>query len=563
MRIPPPPAASRDEKNNIRECILTFAHAPQDYHAMPSSSVNASPVGHLCLLLHAHLPFVRHPEYPEFLEERWLFEAVRECYLPLLRVLGARAQAGGTSRVTVSISPTLMAMLDDELLRQRTGRYLDRVALMASKEVTRTSGDPQWGPLAHFYEVLSAENLHTWKELSGDLTGAFIEAEQRGMIELITTAATHAFLPIWRRHPDVVKRQIDTGVAAFAQRVGHAPAGLWLPECGYYPGLEVFLAEAGLKYFFVEAHGIRHARPAPPHDVYEPVVCPNGVVAFGRDPESSKQVWSSQGGYPGDFDYREYYRDIGTMLPVEELKKIFPVADLDASTGFKYYRITGTEGEKKPYHPGRAGEKARLHAADFLSKKIDQAARVGGGMSDPPLFVAPYDAELFGHWWFEGPQFLEALMALADETDAMVMVTPSDVLAAKAGGHAAVPAASTWGNKGYHDVWLNEATAWMYPHLFRAAEGAVMLDEEIHASLVPEMATRLIDLAHRELLLAQSSDWPFMLNAGSHVEYAEKRVRDHLARFYWLADALKTGKVDTARLAAIEAVDGMVAKGVI
>lgn len=538
---------------------MTSGALRQDHCAMPDVAGDKHPSVYLSLVLHAHLPFVRHPEYPEFLEERWLFEAVRECYLPLLRILGGRSREQNRARWTLSLSPTLMAMLDDSLLRQRIERYLDRVALMASREITRTAGDPVWHPLARYYEVLAAGNLATWKKLSGDLAGAFIDAEKKGAIELITTAATHAFLPMWRRHPGVVRQQVTMAVEVFTRRVGHPPAGLWLPECGYYPGLETVLSDAGLGYFFVEAHGIRHAQPAPRHDVFAPVFCPNGVAAFGRDPESSRQVWSAQGGYPGDVDYREYYRDVGSIWPVDALKKIFPVADLDASTGFKYHRVTGGDGEKQPYHPGRAAEKARLHAADFFEKKMVQARQAGAGMDRPPLVVAPYDAELFGHWWFEGPQFLEAMMVLADHMDEIAMVTPSDYLSMYPAGTEAVPSASTWGNKGYNDVWLNDTTAWMYPHLFRAAERAAHLEHASSAALSPAMKSRLLHQAGVELMLAQSSDWPFMIKAGHHVAYAEKRVRDHLARFYWLADALTTGEVDETKLQAIAAVDNLFA----
>lgn len=524
---------------------------------VPLSSSPPLPA-HLCVVLHAHLPFVRHPEYPEFLEERWLFEAIRECYLPLLRVLRDRVGQPGSARFTLSLSPTLMAMLDDKLLRTRSLRHLERAAQLAAREVKRTAGSPEWHPLARFYETLCATNLETWKALDdGDLVTAFIEAAQAGAVELITTSATHAFLPLWRRHPDVVRRQIETGVQAFTRRTGYAPAGMWLPECGYYPGLEVFMADAGLQYFFLEAHGLLNAQPPPRDNVYAPLGCPNGVAVFGRDPESSRQVWSTQVGYPGDPDYREYYRDIGPSLPRAEVQEIFPVADLDASTGFKYHRITGPSEDKQSYHPGRAAEKAREHAADFLRKKTAQAQLVGPGMETPPVFVAPYDAELFGHWWFEGPLFLEALLRLADQNGPVTMITPSDYLARHKLVHEAVPSASTWGAKGYHDVWLNEKTAWMYPHLFRAAESALMLEEQAAPDLPAALATRIIHLARNELLLAQSSDWPFMLNAGTHVAYAEKRVRDHLARFYWLADGLKAGRIDEVRLEALEQVDDL------
>lgn len=514
------------------------------------------PAGYLCVVLHAHLPYVRHPEYPEFLEERWLFEAVRECYLPLIRVLQGCRNEPSRSRITLSLSPTLMSMLDDELLRSRCCRYLERVALLAARQTAGTAGDARWNPLARYYEALSELNLATWRACGGgDIIGAFLEAEKAGIVELITTAATHAFLPLWKRHPEVVRRQVRTGVRLFRDRTGHDPTGFWLPECGYYPGLESHLEDEGIRYFLLEAHGLLHARPKPPRGVHAPVFCPNGLAAFGRDPESSRQVWSSHGGYPGDPDYREYYRDIGTTMARDELRDVFPLADLDSGTGFKYHRITGPGEEKEPYQPDRAAEKALQHATDFLHRKTEQAHLAGLERDVPPVMVAPYDAELFGHWWFEGPLFLEALMNGAGRDAPIEMITPSDVLDRHPGGHEAIPAASTWGARGYHDVWLNDTTAWMYPHLFRAADRAAGLGAETASGLSSELHGRLLNQAWRELMLAQASDWPFMINAGSHVEYAEKRVRDHLARFYWLADAMAGGAPDPDRLEALETTD--------
>ena len=268
-------------------------------------------------------------------------------------------------------------------------------------------------------------------------------------------------------------------------------------------------------------------------------------------------MWSSHGGYPGDVNYREYYRDIGNALSEEELAAFFPTAGLDRATGFKFNRVTGPGEKKDWYHPGRAAEMAARHAGDFLHKKYEQARRLSATMETPPVIVAPYDAELFGHWWFEGPLFMEALMNAADAQDAIAMITPSDYLRKHRKGHRGLPAASTWGARGYHDVWLNDATAWMYPHLYRAAEKAARLPGAVHASINEKDKTRLLNQAQRELLLAQSSDWPFMLNAGSHLEYAERRVRDHLARFYWIASALETGVIDRKALKAIELADNV------
>lgn len=523
---------------------------------MPDVRTSEKPKALLCLLLHAHLPFVRHPEHPEFLEERWLFEAVRECYLPLIRILRAREDQPSVARMAISLSPTLVAMLEDKLLRARITRYLERVSRFADAEVTRTRGDERFHPLAIFYQSLAGTNLETWNNIQCDVVTGFLQAEKRGQIELLTTAATHAFLPIWQRHPEVLRMQIRVGVESFAARAGHRPAGFWLPECGYFNGLEHMLADEGIRYFITESHGLLHGHPSPPHGIYEPVVCPNGVVAFGRDPDSSRQVWSAQSGYPGDPDYREYYRDVGTTLDPAQLETIFPLARLDPSTGFKYHRVTGTDEAKQMYDPVRAAEKTRMHAADFIEKKLQKVRALMAPPDRGPLFMAPYDAELFGHWWFEGPLFIEHLMEMCSGSGEIGMITPSDYLEQSTGPlFESTPSASTWGARGYSGSWVNDATAWLYPPLFRAVDEHAGILARAGCSIELSLRERLVRQMKRELMLAQSSDWPFMMNAGHHGSYAEKRIRDHLARYYWLAGCLTTGVVDQERLRAIESAD--------
>ncbi len=518
-----------------------------------------SQAGYLCIVLHAHLPYVRHPEHPEFFEERWLFEAVRECYLPLIRLFQARAQRPNpaAARLTFSLSPTLCAMLDDPLLRRRTSRYLDRVASLADDLTHRFRDDETLRPLLGYYQELSARNRETWRACDhGLLVDALIEARQQGVIELITTAATHAFLPAWKDRPANVRSQIVAATKLFSARTGSAPPGFWLPECGYYPGLEAILADQGIRYFFVESHGIWNARPRPPCGVYAPVMLPGGVAAFGRDPESSHQVWSSHGGYPGDPDYREYYRDLGATLPGDVLGTFMPDPVAAQATGFKLNRITGPGEHKAAYHPDQAAEKARRHARDFAGKKRVRLAALPSDAEMPPVLVAPYDAELFGHWWFEGPLFLEALMDACADDKAPAMITPSDYLDRHRPSFHAIPSASTWGAKGYHEVWMNDATAWIYPHLFRAADReAALAAAPSSAAITPALRARLLAQAGRELMLAQASDWPFMMTNGSHVDYAEKRIRDHLVRFHWIANALAGEAIDTGSLAAMEAAD--------
>ena len=293
--------------------------------------------GFLSLILHAHLPYVRHPEYESFFEENWLFEAITECYIPLIGVLDHLQKDDIAYRLTLSLSPPLITMLRDDLLQARYLKYLHKLIELAEKETLRTQNEAELQKLAQFYLAFFQNTLNVYQnQYGGDIISAFKKHYVLGTLELITCAATHGFLPLLSISETAVRNQINIGVNTFKSHLGFSPKGIWLPECAYYPGVEHFLAEAGLKYFFVDSHGIMDATQTPLNGVYAPLDCGNGVMAFGRDPESSRQVWSSQEGYPGDYDYREYYKDIGFDLDFDYIAPYILDGEIRINTGIKY-----------------------------------------------------------------------------------------------------------------------------------------------------------------------------------------------------------------------------------
>lgn len=298
--------------------------------------------GFLSLILHAHLPYVRHPEHESFFEENWLFEAITECYIPLINALDKLQKDHINYRLTLSLSPPLISMLGDDLLQTRYLKYLHKLIELAKKEVIRTKKQPEYQELAQYYLHLFQQTLDIYQnQYKGDLLTAFKKHHATGKLELITCAATHGFLPLLNISETAVRNQINTGIKTFKENLGVSPTGFWLPECAYYPGVETLLSEAGINYFFVDNHGITNASEAPKNGVYAPLDCGNGVAAFGRDPDTSKQVWSSHEGYPGDYDYREYYKDIGFDLDFDYIKPYILDNEIRINTGIKYYRVTG------------------------------------------------------------------------------------------------------------------------------------------------------------------------------------------------------------------------------
>jgi len=515
--------------------------------------------GFLSIVLHAHLPYVRHPEHTSFFEENWLFEAMTECYIPLIGVLDRLQDDNIDYRLTLSLSPPLITMLRDGLLQSRYLKHLNRLIELAEKEVARTRNQPEYHKLARLYRRFFLKALDTYQNrYQGDLLAAFIKHHATGRLELITCAATHGFLPLLSISETAVRTQINVGVATFQRHMGFAPSGFWLPECGYYPGLENLLNDAGIRYFFADTHSIQNAGQPPLHGVYAPLDCSNGVAAFGRDPESSQQVWSSKMGYPGDFDYREYYRDIGFDLDLDYIAPYILEGSIRTHTGIKYHRVTGEDRPKELYDPRKALAKARLHAQDFIDKRRQQIDALSAGMDKPPIIVAPYDAELFGHWWFEGPHWLEAVLRLAGESNSgMRTVSCGDYLKQFPSLQVSTPSASTWGDQGYSSYWINETNDWIYPYLHKAGSQLEEFVAELEGLSLNPLQERAMNQAVRSILLAQASDWPFIMKSGTTIEYANKRITDHLARFNYLYDSVRKGKIDERYLSALEIMDNI------
>jgi 1,4-alpha-glucan branching enzyme len=475
------------------------------------------------------------------MEEDWFFEALTETYVPIVRVLDGLLRDGVDYRLTMTLSPPLVSMMTDELLIGRYQRHLDALVELARREIQRTRHwQPQFQELAHFYHDEFRDVRRIFRDVYGsNLVGAFRRHRDAGKLEIITCGATHGFLPLMDPVPQAVRAQVHVAAQHYRRHFGRDAEGIWLPECGYLPGHEVYLKEVGLRFSFLESHGLTDAHPRPSFGVHAPIVSPGGIVFFARDMESSRQVWSAESGYPGDFDYREFYKDIGFELPMSDLAAFLPDGERK-NIGIKYYRVTGRGtdlGHKQPYVRAWAMEKAAQHAGNFLSNRQQQVQHLAGRYGRPPIVVSPYDAELYGHWWFEGPQFLDYLFRkMHYDQDVVKAVTPSEYLRLQPDLDVCQPPMCTWGAEGYAEVWLNASNDWIYPHLDMAAERMVELARRYEQPSADEW--RALNQAARELLLAQSSDWAFIMKTNTTVEYAKKRTRDHIARFDYLYRSL-------------------------
>ncbi|HNY10021.1 MAG TPA: DUF1957 domain-containing protein [Candidatus Wallbacteria bacterium] len=510
--------------------------------------------GYITMVLHAHLPYVRHPEYKYFLEENWLFEAINETYLPLLHAFERMAHDRVNFKLTMSLTPTLLAMLSDPLLQERYVKHLDALIELAEKEVVRTRLMPDLNKVAVMYLDKFILNRKTFvNQYNNNIIEGFKKFHYSGNLEIITCCATHGFLPLMSVNERAVEAQIKIAVDSHIRHIGKAPKGIWLAECGYFPGHDKVLKKYGIQYFFTDTHGILHGSPRPKYGVFAPVFCDSGVAAFGRDIESSRSVWSANEGYPGDYNYREFYRDVGYDLDLDYIRPYIHPDGIRINTGIKYYKITGKTQEKQVYDPEKALHMAREHAANFHFNRVKQVEHLNQYMDRKPLVVSPYDAELFGHWWYEGPSFVEQFLRMScDSRSAIKAITPPEYLEMYPKNQIVTPSFSSWGHKGYSEVWLSPSNDWIYPHLIEISERMVELATHYQNQSSDLLVNRALAQAARELLLAQSSDWAFIIRNNTTVEYAEKRTKDHVNRFNSLYEQIKDRRINPEFLQALE-----------
>jgi 1,4-alpha-glucan branching enzyme len=515
-------------------------------------------IGYVALVLHAHLPFVRHPESDFVLEEEWLFEAITETYVPLLTMFEGLKRDGIDFKMTMSMTPPLVSMLRDPLLQERYDAHLTQLEKLLQLEIARNAHNGHIQYLAEYYAKEFAQVRQVWEHYGGDLTKGFRKFLESGNLDIMTCGATHGYLPLMKMYPEAVWAQIEVACQSHEDNFGRRPSGIWLPECAYYEGLERMLADAGLRYFLTDGHGILYARPRPRYGAYSPIYTESGVAAFGRDQESSQQVWSSQVGYPGASEYREFYRDLGWDADYEYIKPFIMPNGQRKNVGIKYHKITGKGlglSDKSLYDPYWAREKAAEHAGNFMFNREQQVGKLHSMMQRKPIVVSPYDAELYGHWWYEGPWFLDYFFRKSwHDQGTYEMTHLADYLRGNPTQQVARPSQSSWGYKGFHEYWLNEKNAWVYPHLHKAAERMIELAKREPAD---ELQWRALNQAARELLLAQASDWAFIMRTGTMVPYAVRRTRSHLMRFNKLWEDIRAEQIDAGWLEKVEEIDNI------
>lgn len=536
-----------------------------------------SKLGAFTFVLHSHLPYARAAgRWPH--GEEWIHEAAAETYIPLLNALTDLHESGVAARITIGLTPILCEQLADDLIKDNFVEYLEQKISAAATDIPRFAAleDEQGGILAAYYRDWYSGIKTAFIERYGrDILGGFRRLQDAGMVEVITCAATHGYLPLLSRDTSI-RGQLRTGVESYKRHFGRAPRAIWLPECAYRPayesddgairpGIESFVAEQGLKLFFAETHTIEGGRPVgkaagdaigPYGDIVRRYVVPqgeyieptqrttfqpyyvhkteitkpehSGVAVIGRNNRTGLQVWSGEWGYPGDIDYREFHKKDGT-------------------SGMQYWRVSGVRvdlGQKEYYHPDWAEHKVAEHARHFawlVGDQLEQYASENKG--EYGIISANYDTELFGHWWFEGVEWIKQVLMHLAESDKVELTTASDYTEAHPPTEVLSLREGSWGQGGGHFVWLNVDTRWMWEPIHEAESRMEQLVKGNERSPDEEIVLKQIA---RELVLLQASDWPFLVTTAQAKEYATRRFTQHVERFDALALSLERDKPDVA-----------------
>lgn len=507
----------------------------------------------LSFVLHAHVPFVRQPDYPRFFEERWLFDAILESYLPLITMFERLDAERVPFHLGLVISPTLSHMLQDPLLIERFLEYLDQRIVFGLSEVDRTRSTPDLHRLARLYydRVVEAKALFTGR-YEHNILKALDFYQKKGKIELLTTAATHAFLPFYTTYPEDIQAQLEVAISSHRSLFGRLPHGFWLPEAAWHPALDEYLRAYNFSYTIVDTHGLLLGTPSPQNGTFAPVRSPNGLIVFGRDFHASRALWDPDRGYPADPVYRDFYRDIGYELEQELIEPFLEANGERTPTGYKYWAITQKGHQKDVYNPDLAAERIRSHALAFLDDRLRQFKEAEQITGQKGISVCAYNADLFGHRWFEGTQFLETLFREAAKMDELSFVNLGSYAHKidKESLQNVMPEFSTWDLNGYAETWLDSSNDWMYPHITRAIERMIELAERFPND--GGLKERTLNQAAREVLLAQSADWASIQHGSLSSGFARSVVEECIQNFTTIYDSLGGNYISTEWLTNLE-----------
>lgn len=550
-------------------------------------------------ILHTHMPYVlHHGAWPHGSD--WLCEATAESYLPLLRMCDRLLDEGIRPGITLDISPVLCEQLshpDFPVLFEEYCRHRMELAHGDRPVLEAEGAEPERLGLTDYWYHWYEDRLTDFTTYGRDIVGALRRLQDTGAIEIMTCGVTHGYLPLLAEDASV-DLQIRLATDNYERHFGRRARGIWLPECAYRPAypwrtllpvapyattrmrdsVEQVMTRHDLGFFVTDADPLSRARPLgirgpdghrthydetygtvreqlderSTYDLFRVGAADHddapSVVAFARNVQIALQVWSGKSGYPGDPDYLDFHKKFHR-------------------SSLRYWRVTDVKADmafKQAYIPEWAASKVRDHAAHFVNVLEVAIGHRRSTVDREPLVCLPFDTELFGHWWFEGIDFLEHVLRGIHGSASLGTSTASEAMDGIGPSCEVALPESSWGQGGGHDVWMNPDTQWTWEREYAIEHRMRMLSEKHPMTTWDATMRRIMMNALREMLLAQASDWQFLITNFSARDYATMRFHNHadeamrfcdMAERYMVSSKLQTADVEMLR--ATEERDGI------
>ncbi|MDR0496311.1 MAG: DUF1957 domain-containing protein [Treponema sp.] len=532
----------------------------------------------ISFILNGHAPFIRHPELSNPSQEIWLFESISDTYIPLLEVFDRLDRELIPFRMGLALSPVLCHMLGDELLVQRYLEYTEKQIAFGASELERTADNPELNSLVKFFydRVVEKKTFFSERHENNILKG-FDYFQKKGRLEILTTAATNAYLPFYTSYPEAIRSQFEVSIASYRSSFGRVPQGFWLPELGWKDDLDSWLRVYNFSYTVVDTHALIFARPFAEKGSFYPARTSQGIVVLGRDFHAAENIAE----IVKDPVFRNNYRDQGFELPSERVELFLGPQGSRTGTGYKYWAAgenpplpktevkpkaettrnqppNKTEGSPVPlgnnvlYNPGMALDNAKNYACAFLDSVILRLKSASDLFDGSALSLCAFEADSFGRFWYEGPEFIEALFREGIKNEEIQFMTPSEYYCKleSASFQQLTPEFSSWGTNGYAETWLDASNDWMYRHAMRALDRMVEIVERFPDTT--GLKERALNQAAREILLSISSDWSKMLYKQENADYARSRIESSLRNFTTIYEALGSNYISTEWLTQLE-----------
>ncbi|MEI8134775.1 MAG: 1,4-alpha-glucan branching protein domain-containing protein [bacterium] len=549
-------------------------------------------LGYFTFVLHTHLPYVLHHGKWPFGSD-WLSEAVAECYIPIIEKLESLHQADVPVKISMDFSPVLLEQLADPDFPTVFNDYCDeRIKLAKADKKSFKDSEAELLELAEYWIDFYKETKRIFnKKYSNNIIARLKHLSHAGVLDAMTCAATHGYFPLLVDDRNI-RAQIQIAIATHEKYFGKRPKGIWLPECAYRPrywwtpqtasarysefskeraGIEEILAEFDLRYFIVEGSLTKGGKAMPSYhwnsnnhsaedsfdwakyffqtsehedrslsNIYAVKSTLREIpgklpVVFSRDRKTSEQVWSGEIGYPGHPNYLEFHKK-------------------HHNSGLRYWKVTGRGvdiGGKKLFEPTATDATLEIQATHFVNLVKTTLHEHRAKTGKPGVVCSPFDTELFGHWWYEGPGFLKLVFEKLSKDNDIVLSNCAEIIEALPNPEIIALPEGSWGEGGGHFVWQNQKVAWTWDDIYSLEKKFLdTLNEYFQIANPAKFLTKILKQSARELLLLEASDWQFLITTDSATEYSTDRFEEHrrrLTKLLTISERVMNGKKQTPK----------------